>query len=120
MTIEACLECIDGYHRAIRKGKEKPKLDFPPTRVFHFSEETFAVGIEHHSLDESQIKVYSREKTIADCFKFRNRIGLDVAIEALRRCIDEGGSRKKIFEFARICRVENVIRPYLEAMQYLQ
>ena len=102
---------------AILNGKEKPKLDYPPTRVFHFSKETFTAGVEYRSMDATRIKVYSREKTIADCFKFRNRIGLDVSIEALRRCIAEGGSRKKILEFARLCRVENIIRPFLEVIQ---
>ena len=102
---------------AIPTGKEKPKINFPPTRVFHFSPETYAAGIEEHILDEVKIKIYSKEKTIADCFKFRNRIGLDVTLEALRQCVSKGGSRKKILDFARICRVEHVIRPYLESIQ---
>ena len=102
---------------AIPTGKEKPKVNFPPTRVFHFSPETYSAGIEEHVLDGVKIKIYSKEKTIADCFKFRNRIGLDVALEALRQCISKGGSRKKILDFARICRVEHVIRPYLESIQ---
>lgn len=102
---------------AVPTGKEKPKLDFPPTRVFHFSPETFSSGVEEHILDENRIKIYSREKTVADCFKFRNRIGMDVTLEALRMCIGKGGSRKKILEFADICRVGKVIRPYLEAVQ---
>ncbi|MGB7208379.1 MAG: type IV toxin-antitoxin system AbiEi family antitoxin domain-containing protein [Pyrinomonadaceae bacterium] len=102
---------------AIPTGKEKPKIDFPPTRVFHFSPETYSAGIEEHVLDEVKIKIYSKEKTIADCFKFRNRIGLDVALEALRQCVSKGGSRKEILDFARICRVEHVIRPYLQSIQ---
>ena len=102
---------------AIPTGKEKPKLGFPPTRVFHFSPETYSAGLEEHFLEGYQINIYSKEKTIADCFKFRNRIGLDVALEALRQCIGKGGSRKEILDFARICRVENVIRPYLESIQ---
>ena len=68
-------------------------------------------------MEGTRIKIYSMEKTVADCFKFRNRIGLDVALEALRHCIRNKGSRKKILEFARVCRVERVIRPYLEAIQ---
>jgi len=102
---------------ALPTGKEKPTLDFPPTRVFHFSSETYSAGIEEHIVGEDLVKIYSREKTIADCFKFRNRIGMDVTVEALRMCLNHGGSRKKVLEFARICRVENVIRPYLEAIQ---
>ena len=102
---------------AIEKGKEKPALDFPPVRAFHFSSETYSPGIEKHFSDGNPFNVYSKEKTVADCFKFRNRIGLDVAIEGLRMCLNSGGSRKHIIEFSRICRVENVIRPYLEAFQ---
>lgn len=102
---------------AIPTGREKPKVDFPPMRVFHFSPETYSAGIENHQMNGHKIKVYSMEKTVADCFKFRNRIGIDVALEALRLCIRKGGSRRKIVGFARICRVEKVIRPYLEATQ---
>ena len=102
---------------AILRGKEKPRLDYPPTRVFHFSPESFSAGVEEHRADGNLIKVYSPEKTIADCFKFRNKIGLDVAIEALKMCLAKNGSHKKILEFARLCRVEKVIRPYLEAIQ---
>ncbi len=113
---ETTTEVPHEVYLAVQKGKEKPKMDFPPTRVFHFSDETFSHGIEEYSQDGNRIRVYSKEKTVADCFKFRNRIGLDVALEALRLCIRKGGSRKKILEFAKICRVENIIRPYLEAI----
>lgn len=102
---------------AIPTGKEKPRVDYPPMRVFHFSENTYSAGVEKHPMDGHAIKVYSMEKTVADCFKFRNRIGIEVALEALRLCLRKGGSRKKIIDFARICRVEKVIRPYLEATQ---
>ncbi|MGH9947047.1 MAG: type IV toxin-antitoxin system AbiEi family antitoxin domain-containing protein [Pyrinomonadaceae bacterium] len=102
---------------AIPKGRQKPKLDYPPIRVFRFSSEAYSAGIEKHAIDGTQVKIYSIEKTVADCFKFRNRIGLDVALEALRICIRNKGSRQKILEFARVCRVERVIRPYLEAIQ---
>ncbi len=102
---------------AIQKGKEKPKVDYPPARVFHFSTGTYAAGFEEHDLDGTKVKVYSKEKTIADCFKFRNKIGLDVALNGLRQCLVTGGSIPEILKFARLCRVENVIRPYLEAIQ---
>jgi len=102
---------------AIPKGRQKPKLDYPPLRVFRFEPEAYSSGIEQHAIDGTKIKIFSMEKTVADCFKFRNRIGLDVALEALRLCIRNKGSRKKILEFARVCRVERVIRPYLEAIQ---
>lgn len=102
---------------AIERGREKPKVNFPPIRVFHFSQETHTTGVETYDLEGNQVKVYSKEKTVADCFKFRNRIGLDIALNAARQCIGKGGSRSEILKFARICRVENVIRPYLEAIQ---
>lgn len=101
---------------AIERGKEKPQIDFPPTRVFHFSPETFSAGIQKQEIEDNPIRVYSPEKTIADCFKFRNKIGLDVAIEGLKMCLEKNSSRKKILDYARLCRVEKVIRPYLEAI----
>lgn len=102
---------------ALPRGKEKVKIDYPPTRVFHFSDATFSIGVEEHFLEGNLIKVYAPEKTIADCFKFRNKIGLDVALEALKMCLAKKGSRAKILDFAGICRVEKVIKPYLEALQ---
>ena len=99
---------------AIPTGREKPNLKFPPARVFHFSAQSYAAGVEEHLFGGERIRIYSKEKTIADCFKFRNRIGLDVTLEALGRCIGKGGSLKKILEYAHLCRVEKVIRPYLE------
>lgn len=102
---------------AIPRGKSKPRIDYPPTRFFYFSAKTFSAGSEEHDLEGNIVKVYSPEKTIADCFKFRHKIGLDVAIEGLKRCLAQKGSRARILEFARKCRVEKVIRPYLEAVQ---
>ena len=102
---------------AVRKGKEKPHIVFPPVRAFHFSPETYAAGIEEHIAGGVRIKVYSPEKTVADCFKFRNRIGLDVAVEAAKMCLAHGGSLRKILKFAEVCRVAKIIRPYLEAIQ---
>lgn len=102
---------------AVPHGKEKPRIDYPPTRVFHFSAASFSAGIEEHNFGGNIIRVYSPEKTIADCFKFRNKIGLDVALEALKMCLAKKGSRVKILEYARICRVEKIIKPYLEALQ---
>lgn len=101
---------------AIGRGKSTPQIDYPPTRVFHFSDATFSAGVESLDLEGNTVKIYSPEKTIADCFKFRHKIGLDVAIEALKRCLANKGSRAKINEFAKICRVSKIIKPYLEAI----
>ena len=102
---------------ALPKDSEKPRIKYPPTRFFWVSPEPFKAGIEKHSLDNVEVKVYSVAKTIADCFKFRNKIGMEVALEALR----EGLRQKKctpneILRFARVNRVERVLLPYLEAL----
>ncbi len=102
---------------ALPKDSEKPRIQYPPTRFFWISPEPFKAGIETHTIDNVDIKVYSVAKTIADCFKFRNKIGMDVALEALReglrykRCTPE-----EILRFARINRVERIMLPYVEAL----
>jgi predicted transcriptional regulator of viral defense system len=103
-------------YMALPREKANPKVDYPPLRIFHFSNETYTAGVEKHSKDGIEIKVFSPEKTVADCFKFRNRIGLDVAIEGLKNCLQRRNSRAKILEYAKICRIEKIIRPYLEAI----
>lgn len=101
---------------ALPREKSAPKVDYPPLRIFHFSNETYAAGVESHLIDGIEIKVYSSEKTVADCFKFRNRIGLDVALEGLKNCLEKKGSRTAIFDYAKLCRIEKIILPYLEAI----
>jgi predicted transcriptional regulator of viral defense system len=74
-------------------------------------------GIETHRVEGVSVRVYSAAKTVADCFKFRNKIGLDIAIEALRDCLSQRkASINDIYRYAKICRVSNVIRPYMEAL----
>jgi len=103
-------------HLAVSRNTRPPRLKYPPIQVYRFSREAFEAGIEEHSIDDVDIRVYSAEKTLADCFKYRNKIGLDVAVEALRTYRNQRGSRlQQVLEYARICRVESVIRPYLEA-----
>ncbi len=102
---------------ALLQNSEKPRLEYPPVRFVWMNAESFSVGIEKINLDGVSLRVYKVAKTIADCFKFRNKIGLDVALEALR----EGLHQKRclpneILEFARINRVEKIIRPYMEAL----
>jgi len=104
-------------HVALPKGAEEPRLDHPPVRTYRFSAGTFTEGVEIHELDGIGVQIYSPEKTIADCFKFRGRIGLDTAIEALRLYRDRGDVRvNDIMQYSSICRVEKIIRPYLEAI----
>jgi predicted transcriptional regulator of viral defense system len=102
---------------AIENRKWEPKFDFPPLELVRFTGRAFSFGIEEHEVNRVSVKVYSPAKTVADCFKFRNKIGMDVAIESLRETLS---SRKatidELWEAAKVCRVENVIRPYLEAI----
>jgi len=97
-----------------------PKIDYPPTKIFMFLPTAFAPGRETMKVDGFDINVYSPEKTIADCFKHRNKIGLDVAIEALKLYRERKKVRvDKLLEYARICRVEKVMKPYLEAILWV-
>jgi predicted transcriptional regulator of viral defense system len=102
---------------ALPRTVKRPRLDYPPLRVFWVSGEALTEGIEEHKIDGVKVRIYGPEKTVADCFKFRNRIGLDVAIEALKLCRERRGSTpRKLLHYARICRVERIMRPYLEAL----
>jgi len=103
-------------HIAIRRSARSPKLDHPPLRVYRFTGLAFDTGIEDHLVDHVKLRVYSPEKTLADCFKYRNRIGLDIVLEALRAYRKRRKRDiQKVLECARFCRVERIIRPYLEA-----
>jgi predicted transcriptional regulator of viral defense system len=102
---------------ALPRTVKRPRLDHPPLRVFWFSSQALTEGIEERKIDGVKVRIYGPEKTVADCFKFRNKIGLDVAIEALKLCRERKGSTpRKLLHYARICRVERVMRPYLEAL----
>lgn len=102
---------------ALPKGAEEPRLSYPPIRTFRFSGGAFTEGIETHDLDGVKVRIYGREKTVADCFKFRNRIGLDTAVEALRFYLEQGKvDLDGLLRLASVCRVEKVMRPYIEAV----
>jgi len=102
---------------ALPKDSEKPRIKYPPTRFFWISPAPFKAGIEKHKVDNVDIRVYSVAKTIADCFKFRNSIGMEVALEALREGLRQKKSTpNEIQRFARVDRVEKIMQPYLEAL----
>lgn len=102
---------------ALRKGARKPALTSPSLRIVRLSGPSLTEGIENHRVEGVPVRVYSAAKTIADCFKFRNKIGLDVAIEALKDCLrQKNASVNEVYRSAKICRVNNVIRPYMEAL----
>ncbi len=103
---------------ALPKQTSRPKLDWPPLRVYWLSGAMFTSGIETHERDGVPLRVYSAAKTVADCFKFRNSLGIEVAVEALRTGIQERKlTPAEVLRAARICRVAEVVRPYLEALQ---
>lgn len=102
---------------AMPRGSHVPRIDYPPLKMVQMSDEVYTSGIEEHRRDGVTLRVTNVAKTVADCFKHRNKIGLDVAIEALK----DARARSKasvddIWRFAKIGRVTNVIRPYLESI----
>jgi predicted transcriptional regulator of viral defense system len=102
---------------ALRKGARKPVLLSPSLRVVRLSGPSLSEGIENHQVEGVPVRVYSAAKTVADCFKFRNKIGLDVAIEALKDSLRQKKTRiNEVYRYAKICRVSNVIQPYMEAL----
>ena len=102
---------------ALPRDVKKPKIHHPPIRVFHFSEKAYQAGIVEHELDGVKVRIYDREKTIADCFKFREKIGMDVALEALKDYLRQPRvNAPLLMKYARINRVEKIMRPYLEAL----
>lgn len=101
---------------AVPRNSRVPSLEYPPVQAHRFSKDAYESGIEEHRIDDVPVKIYCPEKTLADCFKFRNKIGMDVVLEALTLY----RTRKKrnlgdLLTYARLCRVEKVMRPYLEA-----
>jgi predicted transcriptional regulator of viral defense system len=101
---------------ALPEKARKPRLDYPRLRVARFSGPALTEGIETHRLEKVDVHVYSAAKTVADCFKYRNKVGIDVAVEALRDFNRRHrGGATELARFARICRVTRVMQPYLDA-----
>jgi predicted transcriptional regulator of viral defense system len=104
-------------HVALARGAEQPRLRFPPIKTYRFSESAFTNGMEIYRLDGVDVRIYTAEKTLADCFKFRAKVGLDTALEALRLYRERRDLRvDDLIRYARICRVDKIMRPYLEAL----
>lgn len=103
---------------AMPRGSHMPRIDFPPIRMVQMTGEVYSEGIEIAESEGVKLRVYGVAKTVADCFKHRNKIGLDVALEALK---DVRAKRKASMDdlsrYAKVCRVANVMRPYLEAVE---
>lgn len=104
---------------AYRRDWRTPTVRHPPIKIFRYSEESYNLGVEHHVIDGISVAIYSPEKTIVDCFKFRNKVGLNIAIEALKSYWlrkNKNPSVNAIMKYAKICRAEKIIRPYLESL----
>ncbi len=102
---------------AIGEKARRPKIDYPPLRIVRHSGQSLLYGIETRKIEGVKVSVYSPAKTVADCFKYRNKIGLDVAIEALRDCRHQKkATNDEIWRAAKVCRMTNVMRPYMESI----
>jgi predicted transcriptional regulator of viral defense system len=102
---------------AIDRKAHKPISNQTPLRIVRFSGEALSAGVEERRIEGVRVKIYCPAKTVADCFKYRNKIGLDVAVEALRDCLRKRRATiDELWRYARICRVARVLRPYLEAL----
>ena len=102
---------------AVSRDSEPPRIDYPPVRIFRFSDNVFAQGIQTPKVDGVSLRIYSPEKTLADCFKYRNKLGLDVALEALRLYLGTRGRNVDLLmDFSKLCRVGKVVQSYLEAL----
>lgn len=102
---------------AVPRDSRIPSLDYPPIQAHRFSNEAYNSGIENHAIYGVPIKIYNPEKTLADCFKFRNKVGLDTVIEAIRFYRERRKLKvDDLMRYATVCRVNKIIRPYLEAI----
>ncbi|MGB4099662.1 MAG: type IV toxin-antitoxin system AbiEi family antitoxin domain-containing protein [bacterium] len=123
-----CLLSALQYHRmttqspfdvwiAIGESSEIPRISVVKLRIARFSIATLNAGVETHKVNGAELRVFSPAKTVADCFKYRNKIGVDVAIEALRDYLRQRkGTIDDLTKYSRICRVDHIMKPYLEAL----
>lgn len=103
---------------AMPRGSHAPRVDYPPIKMVQMTGDAYSEGIETVERDGVTLRVYGAAKTVADCFKHRNKIGLDVALEALKEVrAKRKASADELWRYAKICRVANVMRPYLEAFE---
>lgn len=102
---------------AVPRDSRVPLLEYPPIQVHRFSGDAYKAGVEHHTIDGATVRIYNPEKTLADCFKFRNKIGMDVFLEALKLYKSrQTFNVEKLLEYADVCRVKKMMIPYLEAI----
>jgi predicted transcriptional regulator of viral defense system len=102
---------------ALPNDVKKPRIDYPPLEVFLLRPNSYSAGIDEHIIDGVKVKIYNPEKTVADCFKLRRRIGEDVALEALKEYVNRPKTDiSRLMEYARIDRVEKIVEPYLKSL----
>jgi predicted transcriptional regulator of viral defense system len=102
---------------AVPPGTRSPVASYPPVEVFRYSPKTLSHGVEERMIDGVRVRIFGPEKTIADAFKFRNKIGLDTAVESLRAYAKRKNRRLDLVgDFAKACRVRNIIQPYIDAL----
>ena len=102
---------------ALPKDTKKPRLEYPPIEVVWLSGPAYTEGIQHHDLEGAVVPVYSAAKTVTDCFRFRRKVGTDVAVEALKDYLRRArGNVHELLSFARINRVSRIMQPYLESL----
>jgi len=102
---------------ALRANSSQPTLAYPPLRTFWFSGSAWSKGIQTHTMDDTPVRIYNPAKSVADSFKYRRKLGLDIALEALRLYRKRRDFQvDTLLRYARVCRVEKVMRPYLEVV----
>ncbi len=102
---------------AVLEGSRFYRIDYPPVQFYHFAKNAWEAGVKEHKMDGYTVRIYCLAKTVADCFKFRSKIGIDVAHKALKNAVlDKRIAPAEIMRYAKICRVHNVIQPLLEIM----
>ncbi len=103
---------------AIPRHSYRPFIDYPPVNLVEFSPAAYELGIQHFDFKQTDIRVYSIEKTVVDCFRFRNQLGMDVALEALKEYLARPGvAIDKLMQYAVRCHISTVIDPYVKALQ---
>lgn len=117
LTTQAPFEVWVAIDRKAHRPNSTQDHHLTPLNIVRFSGQALTEGVEEHTIEGVTVKIYSPAKTVADCFKYRNKIGVDVAVEALRDCWQKRrASADELWRYAKICRVANVMRPYMEAI----
>jgi len=102
---------------AICRGSRRPKIEYPPVEFYHFSKKQFEAGINQIKIKAHEIRIYNPEKTICDCFRYRNKLGLDIAKEGLSEYLKRKDlNLEKLLEYAEICRIKPLLQTWLNAM----